>query len=96
VTVRISGFDRAETHTVTSMLYGPYTSKDNVTCADSRRVAGHNQTRQVTGNGDFNMPNTVISSSAGVGWYGWKSVLASGDLILGGTSRCGVLYQVVK
>jgi hypothetical protein len=96
LTVRISGFDRAETHTVTSILYGPYTSKDNVTCADSRRVSGHDQTRQVTGNGDFNMPNTVINSNANVGWYGWKSMLASGELILGDTSNCGVLYQVVK
>ncbi|MBU2698840.1 hypothetical protein CCO04_27505 [Pimelobacter sp. 30-1] len=96
VTVKVSGFDRAEGHTVVSRLYGPFASKDNARCTEAKRVASKNQSRNVSGNGDYTMGKAVITAKANTGWYVWQTTLSSGDLIAGGTSSCGVLYEVVR
>jgi hypothetical protein len=88
---RISGFDRSETHTVTGRMYGPYNVKDNANCG-SRLFRTVNAT--VTGNGDYLLPSVSVGSSSNAGWYIWQSTLTSGDLIRGGTSTCGGLFQI--
>lgn len=96
VTVQVSGFDRAEGHTVVSRLYGPFADKDNARCTEAKRVSSKNQSRNVSGNGDYAMGKAVITAKANTGWYVWQTTLSSGDLIAGGTSSCGVLYEVVR
>ncbi|MBU2698556.1 Ig-like domain-containing protein [Pimelobacter sp. 30-1] len=96
VDVVVSGFDRAEGHSLVSRLYGPFVNKDNARCVESKRVASKNQTRNVSGNGKVNMGNAAISSSANTGWYVWQTTLSTGDLVAGATSACGVLYEVVR
>jgi hypothetical protein len=88
---RISGFDRSETHTVTGRLYGPYNVKENAACG-SRLF--RSVTATVTGNGDYLLPSVSVGSSSNAGWYIWQSTLTSGDLIRGGTSTCGGLFQI--
>jgi hypothetical protein len=91
--VAISGFDRAEAgHLVTSVLYGPFTSKNAVTC--DTRVA-KTRTATVSGNGELLMGTVTVRNRANAGWYGWRSGLADGDLILGSGSECGVKVEVL-
>ncbi|GGO94007.1 hypothetical protein GCM10011584_34020 [Nocardioides phosphati] len=89
---RVAGFDRSETHTLTSRLFGPFTYKDNAKCVSDRYL--RSVSKSITGNGEFLMPTTAISSSSNAGWYIWQTTLSTGELIRGGTSSCGVLIQV--
>ncbi len=94
VHVRSTGFDRAETHTVTSRLYGPYAARDKVSCGAGKHLGSKDVTANLSGNKEFDMPAVVINASGRTGWYGWKSTLSTGTLIVGKTTGCGVVYQV--
>lgn len=94
VGVTVAGFDRAESHTITSRVYGPYSSSDAIKCVESKRVGGKNQTRNITGNGSWSMGAVTMSQP---GYYGWQTTLSSGELILGGVTGCATrTFRVVK
>lgn len=96
VGVRISGFDRRETHTVTSTLYGPFKKGSGVRCWASKVAAGHAVTATVTGSTSRAMPPTTINRAKNAGYYGWRSSLSAGNLIRGSRSGCGVVVHVTK
>lgn len=94
VDVKISGFDRSESHTVTSRLYGPFASQENVRCAPLRQARVVNKT--ISGNGTHDMPNVTLGTAHIGKWFGWQSTLNSGNFILGSSSTCGIVYKVVE
>ncbi|HRK47144.1 MAG TPA: hypothetical protein PK324_16040, partial [Nocardioides sp.] len=96
VGARVVGFDRGESHTVTSQLFGPFGEEDMVSC-EVKHNPERDQTRNITGDGDYTMGSTVINAKVNVGWYVWQTTLSSGDLVLGGVSGCrGITVHVVK
>jgi hypothetical protein len=96
VGVKITGFDRSENHTISSRLYGPFTSQDKAVCTPGKLLGNHTQNNVVTTNGSIEMTPTSVSNKAKTGWYVWESSLTSGALIVGDTSSCGIAFNVVR
>ena len=91
VSVRITGFDRLESHTATSTFFGPFPTREAARCVDKkvmRRV-----TKNIKANGTYPMPK-VVPTRGNTGFYIWSSTLTSGQLILGNNSACGVIVKV--
>jgi len=91
VDLRIGGFDRHETHTATSALYGPFKSRDRVGCGEQSRTPGKTVRKTVGANGQWRMPNVTVSKP---GWYVWKTSINSGALIRGSSSACNVPFNI--
>lgn len=90
----VRGFDRNESHTVTTKMYGPFNTQAATTCGREGKLA-KSITTKISSNGSTK-PRTSIASSSNVGWYVFRSTVSDTTLLKGDTSTCSVAYQVFR
>jgi hypothetical protein len=91
--ISVSGFDRAEVHTVYTRVYGPFLHKDRTRCTSHRLFRTlPTSTRR---NGQWHK-TTVVNSNRNTGYYVFQTTLHPGTFMLSSQSRCGIAIQVTK
>lgn len=97
VDATVGGFDRTENgHTLTARLYGPYKTRDAVTCGDAKHLPGRSSSKAIAKNGTYAMTRVSFGSTDSLGWYGWKSSVSSGEFITGASTGCRSIVRVVR
>jgi hypothetical protein len=93
VDVVVSGFDRRETHTVYTRLYGPFVHKDNVRCT-STHLFRTLPTSMRNNNG--REKRAAANSARNTGYYVFRTTLEAGTFMRGSGSGCGITVQVTE
>lgn len=91
-TVKVTGFDRKEAHTVSTTLHGPFEKREYATC---QYVIKRAVNRTISGN-TTSSPRFSIGSTKNVGWYVIRTKVSGTSLLTGHTSTCSGAYRVVK
>jgi hypothetical protein len=89
----VSGFDRAETHAVSTRVYGPFRDKDKTTC--THRHLFRTLPSSVRDNKRWHK-STVVNSNRNTGYYVFQTSLDAGTFMRGSQSSCGNTIQVVR
>jgi hypothetical protein len=93
VDIVVSGFDRRETHTAYTRLYGPFVHKDNVRCTSTHLF--RTLPTSIRNNNEWKKA-TVVNSPDNTGYYVFRTTLDAGTFMRGSASRCGITVQVTK
>lgn len=94
VNVRVSGFDRWETHQAIGRVYGPFETREAARCVEARKWRTVNRT--IKQDGTYALPRVTAGAAMSGKFFIWQSSLSTGELILGNNSACGVIFKIVQ
>ena len=89
----VSGFDRPETHTASTRVYGPFVHKDGTRCTSNHLF--RTLPTAVRTNKRWKK-TTVVGSDSNTGYYVFQTTLDAGTFMRSSQSRCGNTIQVAK
>ncbi len=88
----VSGFDRAEVHTVSTRVYGPFLHKENAGCTSGRLF--RTLLTSIDSNARWHR-TTVVNSDGNTGFYVFQTTLDAGTFMRSSSSQCGDAIHVI-